>query len=326
MNPLVSIIIPAFNAEKLISETINSVLNQTYKNYEIIIINDGSTDNTLSIVKKYESKKINIIDQENRGQSASENIGLKHSQGELIEFLDSDDLLSPDKIEKQVKKYNKYGNNFVYSCKWARFRKLTNDAVFIPNILWKDIKPVDWLVNAWENNLMMHGASWLIPRKIIDDAGLWDERLTLINDFDFFSRVLLNCDEIKFCKEVKTYYRSGNEDSLSGRKSNEAFKSAFISISLGTENLIKTENSSRTCHASATSFQRFIFASFPQLPELRRKAEEKVKLYGGTDLQPDGGPIFKYLSLLFGWKKAAILRRYAYGFGYKKLRNPKNLF
>lgn len=101
---LVSVIIPAYNAEKFIDRCLQSVINQTYKDLQIIVINDGSTDNTLAILKEYEKQdnRITIIDQENTGVSSARNNGLKLVKGEYISFIDADDWMSSDMIERLV--------------------------------------------------------------------------------------------------------------------------------------------------------------------------------------------------------------------------------
>ena len=94
-----SIIIPAYNIEKYIEKCIESILNQTYNNYEIIIINDGSTDNTLKKIKKYEKDNVIIIDQNNKGLSESRNIGVKKAKGDYILFVDGDDFVDNELLE-----------------------------------------------------------------------------------------------------------------------------------------------------------------------------------------------------------------------------------
>lgn len=100
-NPLISIIITCFNREKYINEAIDSALRQTYSNYEIVFIDDGSTDDSASIAKSY-GNQVRYFHQENKGASAAKNAGVLVSQGEFISFLDSDDLWSPDKLQRQM--------------------------------------------------------------------------------------------------------------------------------------------------------------------------------------------------------------------------------
>src|SRR5690554_7062338 len=112
----VSIIMPAFNAENYIARSIQSVLNQTYKDFELIIINDKSTDNTISIVNDFERKdqRIKVIDlKENQGVAQARNHGIKASTGRFIAFLDSDDLWHSDKLSKQI--HFMLENNYAFS-------------------------------------------------------------------------------------------------------------------------------------------------------------------------------------------------------------------
>src|SRR5258708_20264058 len=103
MQPLVSILIPLFNAERWIADTLASVLSQTWQNKEIIVVNDGSTDRSLEIAQRYESKILKMITQANRGCSAAKQTALDNCNGAFIQYLDADDLLSEDKIEAQMK-------------------------------------------------------------------------------------------------------------------------------------------------------------------------------------------------------------------------------
>lgn len=105
-NPLISVIIPAYNAEKFITETINSVLAQTYNNIEIIVVDDGSTDSTIEKVKLF-GDKVNIFSQPNSGVSKARNFAVEKSKGELLAFVDADDLWLPTKIEKQFSSISK---------------------------------------------------------------------------------------------------------------------------------------------------------------------------------------------------------------------------
>ncbi|MFK8013652.1 MAG: glycosyltransferase family 2 protein [Marinicellaceae bacterium] len=100
--PLVSIIMPAYNAENYIQESVDSIINQSYLNWELIIVNDGSADNTLSKIKIFNDKRIKILEQENRGVSSARNLGLDYAEGEFITFLDADDVLPSNSIESRA--------------------------------------------------------------------------------------------------------------------------------------------------------------------------------------------------------------------------------
>src|SRR5215469_12892220 len=102
IKPLVSILIPAFNAEKWIAETIRSALAQTWPRKEIIVVDDGSTDRTLAVARQFASKDVAVLSRENHGAAATRNHAFSLSQGDYIQWLDADDLLSPDKVERQM--------------------------------------------------------------------------------------------------------------------------------------------------------------------------------------------------------------------------------
>lgn len=310
MPPLVSILIPCYNAAPWLAETLESALNQTWKSIEIIVVDDGSRDDSLAIAQRFAAPNVLVISQPNQGQSVAENRALAAAQGDLIAYLDADDLLAPDKTERQVLCLGDPDSEQVVSGEWARFYQNPGVASFTPNPLWADLAPVDWLVTAFEANLMMHGASWLIPRRVIEKAGPWNQKLSLINDFDYFSRILLASQGVKFCWGARSYYRSGNATSLSGSKSRSAWESAFLSLTCGTQNLLARENSARTRHACATVFQRFIYEVYPAVPDLQIQAAARVQELGGSDTLPIGSPRFQQLSALVGWKQARQLQRW----------------
>ena len=126
MEPLVSIVIPVYNVENFVKDTLSSVCNQTYKNIEIICVDDGSTDNSLSVLNFYseKDKRIKVLSQSNSGVSAARNNGIRAAEGEYICFLDSDDFMHPQNVELQVKAITDSGADIVY----CRFKNVPEDA------------------------------------------------------------------------------------------------------------------------------------------------------------------------------------------------------
>lgn len=102
----VSVIIPLYNTEAFIGKTVQSVLDQTYPNFEVLIVNDQSSDRSIEICQQFQDERIQILHQPNRGPSAARNLGIRHATGDFVAFLDSDDLWRPDKLEKQVAHLN----------------------------------------------------------------------------------------------------------------------------------------------------------------------------------------------------------------------------
>ena len=310
MAPLVSILVPAYNAEQYVGEAVESALAQTYARVEVVVVNDGSTDGTRDVLGGYESRGVRVVDQTNAGQCAAANRAFRESRGELVKFFDADDVLAPDYVERQVERLGAR-RDAVAMGEWARF---TGDdpesAVFDPLPMYRDAGPVDWLATEWTGaRPMMQCALWLVPRAVLGRSGLWDERLSLINDFEFFARVLLHSSEILYSPGARLYYRSGLGASLSGRKSRAARESQALSLLLGTQHLLDAEDSPRTRRAAAHVLQDFVYDVYPEHPDLRARVRARVAELGGSDLPPDGPPGFHRLRRLVGWRLARRVER-----------------
>ena len=117
---LISVILPVYNCERWVGRCIKSILNQTYKNIQLIIVNDGSTDNTLEICKTYENDKVVIINKENSGVSETRNVGLEKAEGKYVFFIDADDYIKNDCIENMYKKISEYSADVV-KCDYQQF-------------------------------------------------------------------------------------------------------------------------------------------------------------------------------------------------------------
>src|SRR5207249_11804980 len=140
------------------------------------------------------------------------------------------------------------------------------------------------LVAAWRDAPpMLQCALGLIPRAILKASGGWDERLSLINDFEFFARVLCHSSEVRFTAGARLFYRSGLSGSLSGTRSPRAAESAFRSLMLGTAHLLaKRQDAAARC-SCANVLQDFIYTFFPDHRDLRLQIAARVKELGGSD-------------------------------------------
>jgi glycosyltransferase involved in cell wall biosynthesis len=309
-NPLVSICMPAYNAGKYITEAIESVITQTYTNWELIIVNDGSTDDTAAQLEKLTDHRIKVYYQQNNGQCIAANKAFSLSKGELIKFMDADDLISCDFLKSQIAVVDGK-TDVIASAVWGRF--YNNDInTFNVNtdIITADFEPINWLKTAMYNRqVMLQCALWLIPRQILEEAGLWHNDLSLINDFEFFIRVLLAAKLIRFASEAVLYYRSGLNNSLSTLKSRKGAQSAFTSISLGTSYLLNAEDSALVKSIAANCFQDFAYTFYPYHKDLVIQAEIKVKELGGASTSFPAGGYTRVISSVIGWKLTKVLKR-----------------
>lgn len=306
--PLVSVVIPCHNAAPWLEATIASVRTQTWRRYEILLVDDGSTDGSGALADRLAGPDLRVVHQANAGQCAALNQGVRLAQGDFFEYLDADDLLAPDKLEIQLRRLQELDAGWMASGAWARFAGDPATARFEPEPVWRDLAPVDWLVTSWRGGGMMHGAAWLIPRALVEAAGPWNEELSLINDLDYFPRVLLKSRGIAFCPGARTYYRSGLSGNLSGLNSRRGWASAFAATALAQAALLAVEDSPRTRGASADNLQRLLLSAYPFAPDLVAQAEAEVRRLGGSAIRPGGGKPFLALSRLIGWKAARRLQ------------------
>src|SRR5690606_24526914 len=153
-----------------LAETLGSATGQTWPEVEVIVVDDGSTDGTLGIARRYESERVKVIHQENRGACAARNRALAEARGDFIQYLDADDLLVPDKIERQVRRLETEPQGTVATGPWSRFYNddlTTATQRSAPD--WRDYEPAsDWLIQSWEGRGTIPIFSWLIPRAIAE--------------------------------------------------------------------------------------------------------------------------------------------------------------
>ncbi|MBV8586136.1 MAG: glycosyltransferase [Verrucomicrobia bacterium] len=303
---LVSILIPAYNAERWIADTIKSALAQTWTRKEIIVIDDGSTDQTFTIARQFASDQVVVVTQENQGPSAARNRAFSLSQGEYIQWLDADDLLSPDKIEKQMEVANDSpGNRTLLSSAWGYFHFRPEQTKFSPTALWSDLSPVEWLLRKMSQNLHMQTATWLTPRELMEAAGPWDERLVVDDDGEYFCRVLLASDGVKFVPDAKVFYRVSPSTRVSfmGR-SNKKLDARLLAMQLHVKYIRSLEDSARIRAACVTYLQDWLINFYPERPDIVRELEELAVTLGGRLEKPRLRWKYAWIKPLFGLEVA----------------------
>lgn len=207
--PKVSIIIPVYNGEKYLKEAIDSVIKQTYKNWELVLINDGCQDNSQKIIDEYvkKNKKISTFKQKNQGQSAARNFGVKKSSGEYVAFLDQDDRYYPHKLERLVsflERRREYG--MVYS----DVDTLDVDGnIFLVSSLTSGLSgghPKRSIIDCVSRDMFIVPGSTLIRREVFEDVGGFDPDLSGYEDDDLFMRIFRK-HKIGFIKQSLLQWR-----------------------------------------------------------------------------------------------------------------------
>lgn len=311
MKPLVSIIIPAYNAEQWIAQSLQSAIAQTWQRKEIIVIDDGSTDRTAEVARRFASKEVKVVSTPNGGLSAAVNHAIRLSQGDYIQELDSDDILSPDKIERQLEAVRGGDSKrLLLSSPWAYFHYRTSRAIFIPNSLWHDLSPVEWLLRKLGENLHMQNATWLASRELIEAAGPWDERLQYDQDGEYFARVLLASEGTRFVPEGRIYYRISGSSRISYIGNSDKKKnSLFISMMLHIQYLRSLEESERVRSACLNYLQNWYHNFYPDRRDIVAAMDELAVQLQGRLKPPRLRKQYAWMQTLFGWKTAASAQR-----------------
>ena len=205
--PKVSVIIPTYNGEKYIREAIDSVLAQSYEDFEIVVVDDGSADNTKEVLDKYEAQ-IKYIYQENQGRSAARNRGVKESTGEYIAFLDADDLWEVDKLMLQMAYFEKNSNlGLIYSDALS----VRDREVLVPS-LFRERRPYagrcfDKLL--YENFIPTQTV--IVKKMVFEAVGGFDESIEVSEDYDLWLKILKKY-EISYIDKVLARYRLHNNN------------------------------------------------------------------------------------------------------------------
>lgn len=310
MSALVSVLIPVFNAASFIYDTLESVLVQSYPNLEIIVVDDGSTDGSSSIIKELNNPKIKLLRQSNSGQPSAFNLALKHAKGQYIQYLDADDLIGPDKIRFQVERLE-LQSSCIASAEWGRFHQDASTIRWNPEPCWSDLDPLDWLAESRaDGGGMMFPALWLLPRSLVEQIGPWREEFGTAQtpETEYFTRAVLASKRVLFCTGSRCYYRSGFPGTVSKRKNLTAWRTQFEVIHTCEQAVCQSEDSDRIRQGFALSWQQFAFGCYPYDSNLADRALEHARALSPVEILPGGGPTFHLTTKLLGWRLARRLQ------------------
>ena len=211
MPPLFSVVIPTYNRKNFLKKSADSVLNQTLKDFELIIVDDGSTDSTIELVADYTGEGITYIRTPNLGVSHARNTGIQNSRGSYIAFLDSDDTWDSSKLELVLEEIKKFPEIKIFHTEeiWYKNGKLLGQK--------KKHKKPDG--HVYENCLPLCclGMSTTVVKKtLFEEIGMFDEQLPACEDYDLWLRACLG-NEVKLIKEPLTIKDGGRDDQLSNQ-------------------------------------------------------------------------------------------------------------
>ena len=233
----ISVIIPCFNAEKWVAQAIESCLNQTVGNVEIIVVDDGSTDGSRKVLEGY-SDRIQTIYQVNLGACVARNVGYLRSHGEFVQFLDADDYLLPQKLELQRDCLASTAADVVYGDWRHQVDTIDGRQWMEPEVVsGKQDDVLFSLIRGW----WISPAALLWRRSIIDEIGGWDNSLPGAQDRDFFTRVALKTQKIVYQPGCHSIYRRHGNETISTSKPERLFR-ALLRVVEKTHQLLQAGN------------------------------------------------------------------------------------
>lgn len=318
---LFSIVLPVYNGEQYIEDTIQSVLNQTYNNYELIVVNDGSTDRTHEIVKKYEQSNIKIVYKQNGGVSTARNAGMNYVRGDYLMFIDADDILETTALEVLCGYIKKYSDADLIIYGWKEFGiskrvncVATESKILDTNLCVKKVMQTDdecgggypWN-KLWKvTSIMQNG---IIPE--------FKPELILCEDKEWVVRVLLNCKYALLVPDILYLYRRFEGENLSKvdfdivSDKNDNRIVSFVKSAIYIEQTVShLQNDTKLAElARKNCVQSVILVSYKALKtqnkNLQRTILKYYYKYTGKEIK---GIHIKYLIMLF-YIKARLLRQ-----------------
>lgn len=229
MDSLISIIVPVYNTENYLEKCLYSLVNQTYKNIEIIIVDDGSPDNSMNIIQKFvlADNRVKVISQKNQGLSGARNTGMNNTNGDYIMFIDSDDWIEIDTCEKAINASEKYNADVVF---WSYIKEFSNSQkdnyLFDKTeIIWseKNINQLsrrmvglvgDELANPQSIDNLVTAWGKLYKKSVIGDVRFTDTKIIGTEDALFNIEVFLGINSAVYIPDLLSHYRKDNESSL----------------------------------------------------------------------------------------------------------------
>lgn len=229
-SPRVSVIIPTYNRSWCLSEAIDSVLSQTYHNTELIVVDDGSTDETPALLARY-GNRLRCLRQTNRGVSAARNHGIQAADGVLIALLDSDDTWQPDKLARQVDFFDRQPAAKICQTEetWIRRGVRVNPKR-------RHRKPSGWIFEASLALCLVSPSAVMMRRELLEEMGGFDESLPACEDYDLWLRVSLRYP-IHLIDDALVVKRGGHGDQLSGTAGLDRYRIQSLDKILGGEEL-----------------------------------------------------------------------------------------
>ena len=301
-NPLVSILIPMYNSENYIEKTIHKLERQTYKNIEIIIVDDHSTDNSFNIAQRYISKNVHVYLNPKKGSNSARNYAYKQCKGNYIKFLDADDECSDGMIEKQLRCLQNYGTNDSIAFSTLKIVYVDGKKSDTIRLIDKDYAPaIELLISMWKYNQWNCPHCHLMHRSLFEKTTGWNEKLLKNQDGEFFARIYAIADKAIFEPEEYAIWNREYSGTISNNHSEEAELSVVESYKIITNLILDYCNNQNNRTICAKHIGILLYDLYPKKKIASQRIIDVLNQYNLPILLPTRN-ITKIIEYLFGWK------------------------
>lgn len=307
--PLVSILIPLYNAEEYIGGLLEWCLRQPYKNIEVVVVDDHSTDNSYSIAKKYESDRIHVLVNPKKGAQSARNYAFENSTGKYVKFHDADDYCSDNILVKQVERMVKDGDEdtIVFSTRliadkdgFINQAKAYND---------KDFKnPIDFLYIEQKFFHLHNPHCFLLNRKTVEKSGGWNEDILIFQDTLFFTNAIEKASKMLYVNEYAVW-RMIDDDTKIHKLKPEKLKNGIHTICEMAKTLLKYRHDNETLDITSNYIGQHIYLNFLQFRHILPYVDEVCK-QNGLKWTKIKSPRLGFLYSTLGWKRTTLIVQY----------------
>jgi hypothetical protein len=308
---VLSILMPAFNAATWLSTTLDSLLVQQGEDFEVIICDDNSTDQTRVIARNYEKRdpRVRYIWQKKSGASTARNTAFIAARGRWVIYFDADDIMYPGSFTALMQMARLHPEDIVY-CRWSTLGQDPTSRNTVPAVMAHfrgDMAGWLWIERAFLYDYPTYPGCFVLPRSLVEKAGGWNEQLSFQDDMEFYSRIICQAEAIRFCPEALFIYRQGVPGSLSNTGGRCSIESQYLATTLAVQHLLRVRDTWSARRAAVRQIMLLSYAQYLAAPDISRKAELLANSVArGLLWRPwlPGGNARRVMQVALGWKLA----------------------